>query len=332
MATEQEELEGRLAQLFAHRASAEIRTQNELLALQFKRLEVARLFYAAEEQQGRDDEAQAEVERTQQIYAGRQAVIDYAKAIDESNDATAYEITLLGKGSQAREILLEQYRVEIDRRKQILAIDKNSGYNEEQRVEERIKANEAAARATAGVAGRVQVDEFKKSVDQIDDVFRKGFADMVNGGEGTWKAFTKSLTTTFKTTVADQIYKMFLQPFVVNIVANMMGLTGALGGAGTGSSARCTNGSGHGPASQHAEQPVDQRLQVLRHRFQVVSPACSAVAAGPTTVLTESQTVDLGRHICRFLRGVSDAAAEDLAAVSRRRSARGWRLMPRGPR
>ncbi|MDU7587602.1 MAG: hypothetical protein E7K47_09410, partial [Acidovorax sp.] len=41
-----------------------------------------------------------------------------------------------------------------------------------------------------------------------------------------WKSFTRSLVTTFKTTVADQIYKMFAQPFVVNIVGNLLGVTG----------------------------------------------------------------------------------------------------------
>jgi hypothetical protein len=83
-----------------------------------------------------------------------------------------------------------------------------------------------------------QVAEQKKTIEQIDDIFRTGFAGMVNGGENAWAAFTKSLATTFKTTVADAIYKTFAQPFVVKIVASVLGITGAgaANAAGTGSS------------------------------------------------------------------------------------------------
>ncbi|HEY0268085.1 MAG TPA: hypothetical protein VGC12_02505, partial [Methyloradius sp.] len=80
------------------------------------------------------------------------------------------------------------------------------------------------------------IDEWRKSVSQYDDVFRKGFADMVNGGKSTWKSFTTSLVTTFKTTVADQIYKMFAQPFVVKLAASLLGITGTTGVANAATS------------------------------------------------------------------------------------------------
>ena len=76
-----------------------------------------------------------------------------------------------------------------------------------------------------------QVANWQKSVDQYDNIFREGFAGMVNGGKGAWKSFTTSLATTFKTSVADQIYKSFAQPFVVKFVASMLGVTGAAGAA-----------------------------------------------------------------------------------------------------
>ncbi|HUG56630.1 MAG TPA: hypothetical protein VL002_00155 [Candidimonas sp.] len=75
-------------------------------------------------------------------------------------------------------------------------------------------------------ANREMLADWKQTVDEYDRVFRDGFADMLNNGKSGWKSFTKSLVTTFKTSVADQIYKMFAQPFVVNLVANMMGMTG----------------------------------------------------------------------------------------------------------
>lgn len=88
------------------------------------------------------------------------------------------------------------------------------------------------------------LDELKKSVDQYSEIFRTGFADMLNKGKDGWKSFTKSLTTTFKTSVADQIYKMFAQPFVVRMVASLLGLSGAAGAASAASMAQGTIGSG----------------------------------------------------------------------------------------
>ena len=78
--------------------------------------------------------------------------------------------------------------------------------------------------------------DFEKTVDGINQVFREGFANMVNGGKGTWKSFTKSLITTFKTTVADQIYRMLAQPFVIKLVASIMGI-GISGAASAGTAA-----------------------------------------------------------------------------------------------
>jgi phage-related minor tail protein len=87
--------------------------------------------------------------------------------------------------------------------------------------------------------------EWKKSVEQYDDIFRKGFAGMVNGGKDAWSSFTTSLVTTFKTSVADQIYKMFAQPFVVKMVGSMMGVFGSDSGVGSAAAASgAAGGSG----------------------------------------------------------------------------------------
>ncbi len=79
-------------------------------------------------------------------------------------------------------------------------------------------------------AGKGAMDEWRKSVQQYDDIFRTGFADMLNNGQDGWKSFTKSLVTTFKTSVADQIYKMFIKPIVVQVIGNVVGGNGGAGG------------------------------------------------------------------------------------------------------
>lgn len=68
------------------------------------------------------------------------------------------------------------------------------------------------------------IDDWMETIDGVGEVFRQGFADMLNGGENAWKSFTKSLSTTFKTIVADSIYKMLAKPFIVQLVAGVAGL------------------------------------------------------------------------------------------------------------
>ncbi|AVS67847.1 tail length tape measure protein [Paracidovorax avenae] len=185
--------------------------------------------------------AEAEVERTRAVYAGRQAVTDYVKGLDEANKMMEFELSIMGLSEQAREVALEQYRIELELKKQIAAVNRNEGFDQGDRDEEIARLTAAAARAKANASNKVFLDEWKSSVKQYDDIFRQGFADMLNRGEDGWKSFTRSLVTTFKTTVADQIYKMFLQPFVVQIVGQIVGMTGGGGllgafGGGTGGS------------------------------------------------------------------------------------------------
>lgn len=91
------------------------------------------------------------------------------------------------------------------------------------------------------------LDEQREAVKKYSDIFRDGFAGMLNNGKDGWKSFTKSLITTFKTSVADQIYKMFAQPIVVNLVGNMLGLTSAAAGV-AGNAATSAAGSVAGSA------------------------------------------------------------------------------------
>lgn len=99
-----------------------------------------------------------------------------------------------------------------------------------------VEAQEAAKKANEAMTA-----DWSRTVEKYEDVFRQGFADMLNNGKDGWKSFTQSLVTTFKTTVADQIYKMFAQKFVVQIAASV---TGQGGSAGALSNLGGQNGAG----------------------------------------------------------------------------------------
>lgn len=245
---------GKLKLTGAHKA--EIRADLDRLDIQERAKVLTKLAISAYQEQVQlaEEAAQAYVAEARARESGRAAVNGYVNGIDESNKALQYELSLMGLGERARNTALEQYRIELELKKQIAAIDANTGFDEDQRAEERAKARAAAAIATANASSRVFLDEWKQSVATYEDVFRRGFADMLNNGKDGWKSFTRSLVTTFKTTVADQIYKMFAQPFVVNIVGSLLGLVGggaaqAVAGAASGGSALGAIGSAASGAS-----------------------------------------------------------------------------------
>lgn len=109
----------------------------------------------------------------------------------------------------------------------------------------------AAKQATAD-ANEAMQEDWKKTVEKYEDVFRDGFAGMLNNGKAGWSAFTKSLSTTFKTAVANEIYKSLAKPFVVQVIASLAGVTGLSSVAGVANAATGGGGSLLGTASSAA--------------------------------------------------------------------------------
>ncbi|MBW8465494.1 hypothetical protein [Acidovorax sp.] len=160
-----------------------------------------------------------------------QMVYEYAKGIEDSNKLLQAEIGLMGMSEQARTTALEQLRIQLDLEQKIAFVKANVADTDKQAADI-AKLQASAAIAKANAANKAFLDEWKTSVGKYDDIFRQGFADMLNNGKDGWKSFTRSLATTFKTTVADQLYKAFAQPFVVKMVGSLMGVFGGSGGIG----------------------------------------------------------------------------------------------------
>lgn len=176
------------------------------------------------------------------------------KSLQTSKDELAIQkegLSLLGADEVQRKKIIAQRRIEVELAKELAAIERmaSSGDEDEderQRAALRKKAREKAETDTQTSLLRIQEEYVNKQVEQYDEIFRKGFADMLNNGRDGWDSFTKSLTTTFKTTVADQIYKMFLRPFVVQVVASLIGVQGGGGLAASGSAGASGGGFGGG--------------------------------------------------------------------------------------
>ncbi|WP_341679218.1 phage tail length tape measure family protein [Comamonas thiooxydans] len=153
------------------------------------------------------------------------------------------EFELSGASAQQRQIIAAQRQVELRYAKEIAAVDKLN-LDDAGKKAALATLEQARLQELANAGAKVNLQVWSESVQQYDDVFRKGFADMLNRGEGKWKSFTTSLGTTFRTTVADQLYKAFAQPFVVRIVGQMLGITGGGAVGATGTAASLAGSSG----------------------------------------------------------------------------------------
>ncbi|MFE1574288.1 phage tail length tape measure family protein, partial [Comamonas odontotermitis] len=163
-----------------------------------------------------------------------------SKSLETAKEELAIQqdgLSLLGLDEVGRKKIIAQRKIELELAKKIAEIDR-SKFSEDKDEDERKKdtlrqqAREKAEVDTQIALGKIQEEYVTQQVQKYDQLFSQGFADMLNNGKDGWDSFTKSLTTTFKTQVADQIYKMFLRPIVVQLVGSFSGMTGldSLGG------------------------------------------------------------------------------------------------------
>lgn len=179
-------------------------------------------------------------------------VSDYAKSVKESSEALQFEQSLAAVSQRDRQIALEQYKVEIELKKKLddIAAKNPEGSKEAQSLKE--KAVQAASQAKANVAERARMVETQKAVDQVDEMFRKGFADTLANGTDAWRTFTKGLGDSFKASVVDQLYKAFVQPLVLPVIADVQGMIGSISanyGFAKGAGERAASGGTNGLSS-----------------------------------------------------------------------------------
>lgn len=186
---------------------------------------------AEQERQQRLKIAQAAEQSVESLTTGNQQLRDEIQLIGLS---ATEQMEVIRLREEAVLLVKEQHLAEMQRADDLTGTMTRERIALEQEIElrrERLNLmGDKATKEQFAESNREMTREWQRTVDQYGDIFRQGFADMLNNGKDGWKSFTRSLVTTFKTTVADAIYKMFAQPFVVNIVGNLMGITG--GGAG----------------------------------------------------------------------------------------------------
>ncbi|MDR0225191.1 MAG: tape measure protein [Burkholderiaceae bacterium] len=190
---------------------------------------------------GREADATRELARVKGYNESARMVDEYAKSVKTATEAVQFEQSLAAMSERDRKIALDQYQIAIDLEKKLQEIAAKNPTDAAAAKKLKEDATATADQAKANVAERVRMQETQKSVDQMDEMFRKGFTDMLANGTEGWRTFTKNLSATFKASVADELYKAFARPFLVPVfaqlkgfVGNFLGQGGAPGTAGAG--------------------------------------------------------------------------------------------------
>jgi hypothetical protein len=179
--------------------------------------------------------ADAEVALSKAREQGRAVLAEYSQAVDSDNAFTAFEISLVGQTEEAKKKAIALYRVEIELKKQLAAIDANAGFDGSQRAEAAAAANATAAIARAGVSSRAQLDAAEKTKSeqvaiwgQINDKAEAVFMDIARNGKGAFKGLEEEL----KNGLLKLLYDSTLKPFILKIGTEATGLdlTKLLGG------------------------------------------------------------------------------------------------------
>lgn len=179
----------------------------------------------------------AYVDESKSREQARLAVDDYVRGIDESNALVALELGLLGQTQQARDIAIQQYQIELALKKELSKIDANLALDEAQREELRAKATAAAARASAAVVGRVTLDEWRKTTEQIESSLTDALLRGFESGKGFGRNLVDTLKNLFQTLVLRPVISA-----VINPVAG--GITSLLGAGGPGGAGGLTSALG----------------------------------------------------------------------------------------
>jgi tape measure domain-containing protein len=114
-------------------------------------------FNFAEQEKFKEEVRLSEVALSKAREQGLLAVTEYSKAIDTENTYTLFQLSLAGQTEAAREKEIEYYKIKLDLQKQLDAIDKNEGFDNATKLEQKAKAEAAAATARAGVTSKSQL-------------------------------------------------------------------------------------------------------------------------------------------------------------------------------
>lgn len=92
--------------------------------------------------------------------------------------------------------------------------------------------------------GEARLNQYKSTTDQIRQIGVAGFEAMLSSGSGKFSSWLDGLKDMFRKRLAEKLYEQFAEPFIVNVVANLVGVNGQDNAQGVISSLFGGGGSG----------------------------------------------------------------------------------------
>lgn len=194
-------------------------------------LKVMQAQYAVQ-QQITEEIAQAEVARTQAVYAGRQAVTDYARGVGEATRLLEVERqTVTGTASQ-RSLAVEYLRIELELERQLEAIRTNAGFTQADRDEQAERARATAAQARANATARAEIDhvrELRSELQRVTEQYEQGLTNAAMQGGKSLKEYVVGMLRT-------TAFRIVLSPMMSGMASILAAVTGAASGSSKGGS------------------------------------------------------------------------------------------------
>lgn len=191
-----------------------------------------------------DEVAKAYVKMHDEMNRARLAIGELQNSTTNDTERLRLEASLIGASNVQRKIAVQLLDLRIERQKELDELGKTDFKTAEARAEAEQRINNIYDQRADNIKAAAYVEEWSSAVQQVEDIFVSGFADMMNNGKSGWESFCKSLKTSFYTMVAKEIYAMFAKPFVVKLVASLIGVVG--GGGALGTAAQAAGGGGGG--------------------------------------------------------------------------------------
>lgn len=159
-------------------------------------------------------------EREDWFFDATNAVTDYARAVENSNEGAQFEIDLMGKSAAERDIALAQRQAELELKKQILAIT-DQVINADDRSALIEEANAIGERAIA--AARLQAmakttqAEWARIGTTIEQTGKMAFVQFATHGVSAMKSIGEAI----KLSIMDLLYQLTVRKFVIHLEASL---------------------------------------------------------------------------------------------------------------
>lgn len=167
-----------------------------------------------------DEMSRAMADMDRQVTQVKLATFEYSQSIADQIEMTELETKTIGMNAQARQVLIEQLRIEQDLRKRRQAINDAPFASDEARNAALSALDAEGAKAMALVQRKVYVAEWEKTSELIGDTL----ADYIMGGGKDAATYLKRLFAT-----------LVLQPIVKANVSSLLGMSSNSDGTSQGS-------------------------------------------------------------------------------------------------